>query len=125
MPWPGVTAIIRIDRIRIADDGTIQEATAWYITSRPDAGRDNLPILAMACRAHWTIENCLHWVRDAVYREDASHRHVGNLPVIFAACFSVSIAVAKRLGVRHAMARSALIHDRRLVGAILGVGLEV
>ena len=123
MPWPGVTAIIRIDRTRIANDGTTQQATAWYFTSRPDI--ENLQVLALACRAHWTIENCLHWVRDAVYREDASHRHVGHLPVIFAACFSVSIAVAKRLGVRHAQARSELSHDRRLVGAMLGVGLEV
>ena len=64
-------------------------------------------------------------LRDTVYREDASLRHVARLPLIFAACFSISIAVAKRMGLTHAKARTSLRHDSRLVGTMLGVRLEV
>ena len=122
LPWPGVTAAIRIDRSRTTADGTERE-TAWYITSRPLAGQQDLPLLAMACRVHWSIENQLHWVRDVVYHEDASQRHITNLPVIMAACFSIAIAAARKLGGTHADARTRLRNDRRLVAAMLGVPL--
>lgn len=123
LPWPSVTAVVRIKRTRETKTGTTNE-TAYFITSRPIAGDGNdLPMLAMACRAHWAIENQLHWIRDAVYDEDDSHRHVGNIPVVFAACFSIAIAVAKRVGLTHADARAQLRYDRKLVGALLGVRL--
>jgi hypothetical protein len=106
-------------------NGRTTHAIAWYLTSRPDAVDSNLSTIALACRAHWSIENCLHWIRDTVHREDASLRHVARLPVIFAACFSIAIAVAKRMGLTHANARTTLRHDPSLVGTMLGVRLEV
>jgi predicted transposase YbfD/YdcC len=123
LPWPGVTMAVRIDRHRTDRSGTTTE-TAYFITSRKhaDDGADT-PFLARACRAHWAIENRLHWIRDAVYGEDDAQRHIANIPVLFAACFSIAIAVARRLGMAHADARSQLKHDRRLVGALLGVRL--
>lgn len=123
LPWPGVTMAVRIDRHRTDRSGASTE-TAYFITSRTSAGNaSDTQFLARACRAHWAIENQLHWIRDAVYREDDSHRHIANIPVIFAACFSIAIAVAKRLGMAHADARSQLKHDRKLVAALLGVRL--
>lgn len=114
---------VRIDRHRTDRSGASTE-TAYFITSRTSAGNaSDTQFLARACRAHWAIENQLHWIRDAVYREDDSHRHIANIPVIFAACFSIAIAVAKRLGMAHADARSQLKHDRKLVAALLGVRL--
>lgn len=123
LPWPGVTTAVRIDRHRTDRSGSSTE-TAYFITSRKPTGDSNdTKLLALACRAHWAIENQLHWIRDVVYGEDDSQRHIANIPVIFAACFSIAIAVAKRLGLTHANARSQLKHDRTLVGALLGVRL--
>lgn len=123
LPWPGVTGVVRIKRTREAKTGTTHE-TAYFITSRPIVGDgSDLPMLAMASRAHWAIENQLHWIRDAVYDEDDSHRYVANIPVVFAVCFSIAIAAAKKMGLSHANARTQLRYDRKLVGALLGVRL--
>jgi hypothetical protein len=123
LPWPGVTTAVRIVRRRTDRTGTSIEI-AYFITSRsPTDDSADTQFLAMACRAHWAIENQLHWIRDAVYGEDDSHRHIANIPVIFAAGFSIAIAVAKRLGLAHADARRQLKYDQALVGALLGVRL--
>lgn len=120
LPWIDVATAIRIDRIRKTKHETTR-ITAYFITDRP--ATDGAELLGLACRAHWGIENKLHWVRDVVYREDASLRHTANLPVIFAACFSIAIAVAARLGGSQASARQRLKHDRRLLGIMLGIEL--
>ena len=118
-----MTTALRIERHRTDRSGT-STVTAYFITSRaPTGDGSDTQFLARACRAHWAIENRLHWIRDVVYREDDSHRHIANIPVIFAACFSIAIAVAKRLGMPHADARWRLKHDRKLVEAMLGVRL--
>lgn len=120
LPWLDVSAAIRIDRVRNDADGTSRE-TAYFITDR--SSDEGAALLGLACRAHWAIENRLHWIRDAVYREDSSLRYIANLPVIFSVCFSISIAVAARLGGSHADARLRLKYDRRLLGIMLGVSL--
>jgi hypothetical protein len=35
-------------------------------------------------RAHWTIENKIHWVRDVTLGEDASRVRTGNAPRVMA-----------------------------------------
>ena len=40
--------------------------------------------LLKLCREHWTIENKLHWVRDAVFGEDASSARTGVIPQVMA-----------------------------------------
>ena len=49
-------------------------------------------------REHWTIENKLHWVRDAVFREDASTVRTGVLPQVMAAMRNTAISVLRFTG---------------------------
>ncbi len=52
----------------------------FYITSLgPDAKR-----LGEAIRAHWSIENGLHWVMDMVFRDDECRIRKDNAPANFA-----------------------------------------
>jgi predicted transposase YbfD/YdcC len=51
--------------------------TRHYLTSR-SASQAPRPRLAMLVRGHWTVENNIHWLRDAVWNEDACRTHDPN-----------------------------------------------
>ena len=66
--WPGCAVIGRIDSLRQVKGNTSELEQRYYISSRNLAPAE----LAPAVRAHWAIENQLHWVMDVTMREDAS-----------------------------------------------------
>ena len=49
-------------------------------------------------REHWTIENKLHWVRDTVFREDASSVRTGVIPQVMAAMRNTALSVLRFTG---------------------------
>ncbi|MCY4569827.1 MAG: transposase, partial [Candidatus Poribacteria bacterium] len=49
-------------------------------------------------REHWTIENKLHWIRDAVFREDASCVRTGVIPQVMAAMRNTALSVLRFTG---------------------------
>ena len=82
--WPGIAQVFQLHRTRRFPDGRTEHETAYGITSlRPlDAGA---PRLLQLNRAHWSIENNLHRVRDVSFGEDASRVRSGNGPQVLAA----------------------------------------
>ena len=66
--FPSAAAIAVIDT-RVEHKGKITTARRSYITSRALSAQ----ALADAVRAHWGIENKLHWVLDVAFNEDRSH----------------------------------------------------
>jgi predicted transposase YbfD/YdcC len=66
--FPKAAAIAVIDT-RVEHNGKVTTARRSYICSRPLSAKD----LALAVRAHWGIENKLHWVLDVDFGEDRSH----------------------------------------------------
>jgi hypothetical protein len=64
--WVGLRRIIRIKRVRISA-GKRTEECLYYITSRRETSARTLGKLV---QQHWQIENRLHWVKDAILRED-------------------------------------------------------
>ena len=79
--WPGLKAVVVVESQREVN-GKIANETRFYITS--------LVLLANAIgpmiRAHWAIENSLHWVMDMVFRDDESRVRTDNAPANFATC---------------------------------------
>jgi len=73
--WQGLKSIAKIERTRyIKLDGTTTTQTSYYISSLDgDAEKINL-----AVRAHWGIENSLHWCLDVIFDEDRSRIRKGN-----------------------------------------------
>ena len=71
--WLGLRSIVRIKSERHIRDKTVSK-TSYFISSLPN---DAAQILATK-RAHWGIENSLHWVLDIAFREDDARNRVGH-----------------------------------------------
>lgn len=74
--WPKCKTIGRIDSIRKVGDKESELEQRYYISSRVLSAVD----LASAVRAHWGIENRLHWVLDVSFGEDGSTIRKDNAP---------------------------------------------
>ncbi len=71
--WPGLRSVVLVEAERRVATTTSREAR-YYLSSLPaDAARLNAVI-----RAHWAIENQLHWVLDIAFREDESRVRAGH-----------------------------------------------
>ena len=95
--FPHAAQVVRVtrDRADLRNEGTI--TVAWYITSLP-AERAGAQALGDLARSHWGIENRLHWVRDVVYREDASTIRTGNAPRVMATLRNTAIGLLRISG---------------------------
>lgn len=64
--WVGLSAIGAV-KTKVEAKGVITEETRYFLTSLSD-----IDDFARAVRAHWAIENCLHWHLDVTFGEDSS-----------------------------------------------------
>jgi predicted transposase YbfD/YdcC len=74
--FPGLKAIGRIEAERTGSDGKAATSTRYVALSRKLAPAK----LAQVVRAHWTIENQLHWTLDVVFDEDDARTRKDNGP---------------------------------------------
>jgi predicted transposase YbfD/YdcC len=66
MSWGNLNGLGMV-RSKVEKNGEISEETRYYITSLTD-----IDIFAKAVRAHWGVENSLHWCLDMTFHEDHS-----------------------------------------------------
>lgn len=66
--WPGIKAIILVERTRQTGDGQSSTELSYYISSLDR--RTRAKKLAEHVRGHWSVENNLHWQLDMSFRED-------------------------------------------------------
>ncbi len=71
--WDGLTSIAKVVSTRTLD-GKTSTATRYFMSSlKPDAAE-----ILYAVRAHWEVENGLHWSLDVSFREDESRVRMGH-----------------------------------------------
>jgi len=70
---------------------------AYGITSLPPAQADPARLLALN-RAHWTIENKLHWVRDVTFDEDRCRIRTGAGAHAMASLRNLAISLLRLAG---------------------------
>ena len=77
--WPGLAAVGRVLRTRQTKCNAIRQVpteTAYYLLSAPLSAER----LGAAARAHWGVENRLHWVLNVVMNEDRARNRLDNSP---------------------------------------------
>jgi predicted transposase YbfD/YdcC len=103
--FPGLKAIGRIEGERSGKDDKPTIAVRYVALSKPLSPRK----LAQVVRAHWSIENQLHWTLDVVFDEDDARTRKDNGPE--------NLAVIRRLAQNilraHPLAKSIASKMRR------------
>ena len=89
--WPGLCSVVKVVGRRDTDTGiTVQPR--YYISSL-DVSAERL---LEAVRAHWSIENSLHWSLDVTFREDQSRVRKDHSPQNMATLRQISHNLLKR-----------------------------
>lgn len=73
--WAGLSAVALVEAERTLNGVTTTEQRFYLLSQVVDP-----TTLTTQVRAHWGIENRVHWVLDVVFHEDASRIRTGNAP---------------------------------------------
>jgi predicted transposase YbfD/YdcC len=73
--WPDLNSLIEVQSLRVnKKTGEFSEETRYYISSAIIEAKE----FSKSIRAHWEVENKLHWVLDVVFREDDCRNKAGH-----------------------------------------------
>ena len=89
--WPELRSVIKVVGHRDTDQGAAVQAR-YYISSLDSSAER----LLAAIRAHWSIENSLHWSLDVTFGEDQSRIRNENAPQNMATLRQISHNLLKR-----------------------------
>jgi predicted transposase YbfD/YdcC len=73
--WKNLRSFVLVERQRQIGEVVTTEQ-CYYLTSLPADAR----LINQMVRAHWGIENSVHWVLDVVMGEDANSTRVARAP---------------------------------------------
>jgi predicted transposase YbfD/YdcC len=74
--FPAIAAVGRIDSWRANAGKAAKHTVRYFLTSRLLSAKKLLEVV----RAHWSIENNLHWVLDMIFDEDACRSRKDHAP---------------------------------------------
>ena len=76
--WPGLASVVQVTRQRQRMGGNSSEEVSYYLSSL--AAHTPAHVLGHSIRAHWAVENQLHWSLDVAMREDAAQSYKDQGP---------------------------------------------
>lgn len=88
--WKGLNIVGMVESERIVDEEVSIEHR-YYISSM----ENNAKNFGDGVRAHWGIENSVHWVLDIAFREDESRVRTGNAPENLAVTRHIALNLLK------------------------------
>lgn len=90
--FDGLAMIAMVEAETIRDGKTCLERRYYLSSARLSAKQ-----FANAVRAHWHVENRLHWVMDVVFRDDLMRLRTGNGPANMAAVRHISLNLIRTI----------------------------
>lgn len=93
--WPGLMAIGKVVRTREIGTQTSTETAYYLLSTALSAAR-----FGEVARAHWGVENGLHWVLDVTMNEDQARNHKDHGPQNIALLRRLALNLAKLEGSR-------------------------
>lgn len=93
LDWVGLQSLVQVERIGIRS-GKQYLQTNYYISSLVSRAIT----FADGIRRHWGIENCLHWVKDVIFGEDAAPFNNYNAATNWSLIRTIAVNVARMCG---------------------------
>jgi predicted transposase YbfD/YdcC len=84
----------------VTEKGETREETRYFITSLM-----SVDLFAKAVRAHWGVENSLHWCLDVVFHEDDCQVKARNVAENFAVVRHIALNILKNYPAKMSLAR--------------------
>jgi predicted transposase YbfD/YdcC len=94
--WPQIQQVAQLTRT-VTREGKTSQEIVYLITTLPREQATPARLLELI-RGHWSIENCLHYVRDVTFGEDRSKLCTGHAPQIMAAFRNLALTLIHRHG---------------------------
>ncbi len=96
--FPDAALAIQVTRRRRPARATRWRTETVYAITDLSNNQVSPAQLADAMRAHWGIENRLHWIRDVTFAEDLSQIRTGHGPAVMATLRNLAISLHRRAG---------------------------
>lgn len=118
----GLQSVAAVELEREEKGETTIDRRYFLSSLAPDAGK-----LATAVRAHWGVENSLHWVLDVVFGEDAARARTKNAAANLSSLRRLAQNLIKATPTekyqkwRIRKRKLAATHDRAYLAELLGV----
>lgn len=109
--WPGLKTVAMSENVRVTATGVERDRHFYVLSLEARAA-----VVAGYLRAHWGVENQLHWILDTQLREDASSIHARNAAENFATLRRIAVMLLRRepsckLGTRARQKVASWDHD--------------
>jgi len=118
--FPGLAAIVMVEA-QVERDGRLTTAKRYFLSSATLDAR----LAARAVRAHWGVENRLHWVMDVVFHDDLMRLRTDHGPANMATVRHIALNLLRAAPGKQSLAvkrKSAGWDDTFLLNAITQAG---
>ncbi len=110
--WHGLHSIVAVTAQRECN-GNISKETRYFISSLDATDPERLGYIV---RAHWGIENNLHWVLDHAFDEDSNRARAGNSAANMAVIRHIALNLIKadtssKIGVKNRRLKAGWDND--------------
>jgi predicted transposase YbfD/YdcC len=97
--FPGLAAIAMVEATVERPGQAARRERRYFLSSAPLDAR----LFARAVRAHWHVENRLHWVLDVVFRDDLCRLRTGHGPRNMAVVKHMAVNLLHQAADRHSL----------------------